>query len=81
MKKEITFDSEMWYSTSQIVELSRAGFFPYKSISTIYELIRSGKLPVVIKGDENKRTYSVQGKDLAAFAESQKIVLEKKNDK
>lgn len=51
------------------------GYSPFKSLSTLYALIKAGKIKVVVRGDENRKKYFIQGKDIVTFAESQKITI------
>lgn len=77
MNKEIIFDPETWYSTTQIVQLARQGYAPFRSLSTLYSIINTGKIQVVARGTTKRKKYFIQGKDLVMFAESQKITINK----
>lgn len=80
-KSPIVFDPDKWYTTTQVVELARQGYSPFKSLSTLYKLINEGKLNVVIRGDENRKKFFIQGKDISSFAESQKVTVSQSNGK
>lgn len=51
------------------------GYSPFKSLTTLYALIKAGKIKVVVRGDEKRKKYFIQGKDIVTFAESQKITI------
>lgn len=57
------------------------GYSPFKSLSTLYALIKAGKIKVVVRGDENRKKYFIQGKDIITFAESQKVTISQSNVK
>jgi hypothetical protein len=78
---DIVFDPEKWYTTSQVVQLSRQGYSPFKSLTTLYKLIHTGQIQVVARGDDKKKKFFIQGKDIVLFAESQKILVSKENAK
>jgi len=79
-KNEITFDENKWYSTTEVVQLAKQGYAPFKSLGTLYSIIQAGKIPVVIRGDENRKKYYIQGKDLVTFSESQKVSVTNKDE-
>ena len=75
IQNEIEFDPEKWYTTSQVVKLAQQGYSPFKSLTTLYKIINSGKLEIVVIGDLAKKKYYIQGKELVKFAESQKVTI------
>jgi len=78
MDRSIVFDQEKWYTTSQVIDLAREGYVPFKSLQTLYTLIHSGKIKVVERGEsKNKKKWYIQGKELVKYAESQKVTLHK----
>ena len=74
-QNEIEFDNEKWYTTTQVIQLARQGYSPFRSLSTLYKIINSGKIEVVIRGDGKKKKYYIQGKELVRFAESEKVTI------
>ena len=76
----VEFNADLWNTTTEVVNLSRQGYSPFKSLSTLYRLIHDGKIPVVARGENKKKKYFIQGKDIIAFAESQKITLGKSDE-
>ncbi len=81
MKDNIVFDPEKWYTTTQVVQLARQGYSPFRSLSTLYSLINTGQIQVVARGDNEKKKYFIQGKELTRFAESQMTTINKDNGK
>ena len=77
MKEDIVFDPEKWYTTTEVVQLARQGYSPFRSLSTVYSLINSGQLKVVARGDNEKKKYFIQGKEIVRFAESQTTTINK----
>jgi len=80
-KQKIDFQLEKYYTTTQIVDLARQGYFPYRSLSKIYAIINSGKILVIARGDNKKKKYYIQGKELVKYAESQKVLINNNNEK
>jgi len=81
MKDKIEFDLEKWYTTTQVVTLSKEGYFPFRSLAILYGLIHSGKLKVVARGEGKKKKFYIQGKELTRYAESQQITIHQNNGK
>jgi hypothetical protein len=81
MREDIIFDLEKWYTTTQVVQLARQGYSPFKSLGVLYKIIHSGQISVVARGDKEKKKYFIQGKELVKFAESQKVTITKKDGK
>lgn len=79
VKEKIEFDPEKWYTTSQAVLLAREGYSPFRSLSTIYSLINTGKLKVVARGENKKKKYYIQGKEIQRYAESQQVTITHKH--
>lgn len=80
-KPHVEFSLEKWYTTTQVVDLARQGYSPFKSLSTLYRLINEGKLKVVVSGDAKRKKFFIQGKDIVSFAEGQKTTISKPHDK
>ncbi len=79
-EQELEFDPEKWYTTTQVVQLARQGYSPFRSLATLYKLINSGELRVVARGDNEKKKYFIQGKEMVRYAESQNATLSKKDN-
>lgn len=79
-KEQLVFDLEKWYTTTQVVDLARQGYSPFRSLSTLYALIHSGELQVVARGENKKKKFFIQGKEIVRYAESQRITINP-NDK
>lgn len=75
MSEKLVFDQEKWYTTSQVIDLAKDGYVPFKSLNTLYELIHQGKIKVVERGESKKKKYYIQGKELVKYAENQKVTL------
>lgn len=75
-KEPLVFDLEKWYTTTQVVELARQGYSPFRSLTTLYTLIHSGELQVVARGDKQKKKFFIQGKEIVRYAESQRITIQ-----
>ena len=80
-RPDIVFDLEKWYTTTQVVQLARQGYSPFRSLTTLYSLINTGKIQVVARGENKKKKYFIQGKELVRFAESQKVTISNNNVK
>ncbi len=78
--EEIEFDQEKWYTTSQAVQLARQGYSPFRTLSVLYKIIKSGDLKVVARGDNVKKKYFIQGKEIVRYAKSQEITISNNND-
>ena len=81
MKEKIEFDSEKWYTTTQVVSLSKEGYFPFRSLAVLYSLIHNSKLKVVARGEGKKKKFYIQGKELTRYAESQQVTIHNNNGK
>lgn len=57
---------ELWYTTAQIADLGKQGLFPFKSVSSIYQIINSGEIKYISKGNQ----FLIQGKELIRFSET-----------
>jgi len=66
-------DPEKWYSITDLVALAKDGYVPFLSRTTWTDLVQSKKLPYLIKGDENKKVYMLQGKDIISYLDESKI--------
>jgi hypothetical protein len=81
MTEELVFDLEKWYTTAQVVQLARQGYSPFRSLSTLYSLINNGKISVVARGENEKKKFFIQGKEIVRYAESQATTIHKSNGK
>lgn len=67
----MTINPHKFYQVKEIAELGQEGFFPFKSVTSIYDLISRGKLKA-FRGSAagDKVTVRVQGAELLAFLEA-----------
>lgn len=68
-----TLEQERWYSISELLKLAHKGVVPYKARQTWLDLINSGKLPAIKKGEGTRNTYMLQGKDITDHLNASKI--------
>lgn len=66
-------NEERWYTITELLSLAKDGLLPYKSRSTWLELIKSGKLKAIEKGESHRKTYMLQGTDIIAYLDGIKI--------
>ena len=62
---------QKYYQVKEVAELGKEGFFPFKSVTSIYDLINSGKLKAFrASAAGDKVTVRIQGSDLLNFLDS-----------
>ena len=66
-------NNERWYTITELMHLAEAGFVPFLARSSWLKEIREGNIVVIRKGDSNKKTYLIQGKDLIEYLDGLKI--------
>lgn len=66
-------EQEKWYSITDLMKLAQKGIVPYSSRGTWLDLISSGKLLAIKKGDSKRNTYMIQGKDIIAHLDASKV--------
>lgn len=60
-------DPDKFYTITELLELGRKGYLPYKVRRFWFERIREGKVRAIKKGTGPRFTYCIEGKDLINF--------------
>ena len=68
---------ERWYTITQLTELAKQGVVPMHSRDSWLTLVKNEELPHLRKGDMKKFTYMIQGKDIIAYLDGNKIRKDK----
>ena len=74
-------DPLKYYTITELLELSKEGYFPVKSRTSVIRIIKAGKLRAINVGAEDRPNYTIKGEDILVFLDSRgRFTIQKRHD-